>query len=179
MKSSNTLLNMLLVIFFVVAFIIISMITAKAQSVNSSSYSTAIGLRGGGTSGLTIKHFTNSNTAIEGILSFWHRSVGVTGLYEKHAGAFSVDGMRWYYGGGAHIYVTGSDGGYYNDHNYRYYRYRDGGFGFGVDGIVGLEYKINPIPFAISIDLKPAIDVTSGGNVYFYVDPGLGIKFTF
>jgi hypothetical protein len=181
MKSSNTLFNLLLVFFFVVAFIIISIFTSNAQSLNSGSYNTAIGLRGGGTSGLTIKHFTNSNTAIEGIVSFWRRSFGLTGLFEKHAGAFGVNGMRWYYGAGAHIYTTARDDSYYKDRSYNphYYRYEDGGFGFGIDGIVGLEYKIVPIPFAISLDLKPAIDITSGGNVYSYLDPGLGIKFTF
>jgi hypothetical protein len=182
MKSSNGLFNLILVAFFVVAFILISIFTANAQSINSSSYNTAIGLRFGGTSGLTIKHFTNSSTAIEGIVSFWRHSVGITGLYEKHANAFGAAGLNWYYGGGAHVFITNGD--YYDDYYDRnwhphYYRYEHGGFSGGIDGIVGLEYKINPIPFAISFDLKPAIDITTGGNVYFYVDPGLGLKFTF
>jgi hypothetical protein len=179
MKTSNALFNLILVVFFVVAFIVISMLTANAQSVNSSTYNTAVGIRLGGTSGLTIKHFTSSDAAIEGILSFWYRSFGLTGLYEKHAKAFNEPGFNWYYGAGAHIFVTGNDPVYYHDRNWRYYRYENGGFSGGIDGIVGLEYKINPIPFAISLDLKPAIDITSGGGVYFYVDPGLGLKFTF
>lgn len=181
MKSSNTLFNIILIVFFVVAFIVISVLTADAQSINSSSYKTAVGLRFGGTSGVTIKHFTGSNTALEGIFSFWRHSVGVTGLYEKHARAFSTSGLNWYYGVGGHIYVTGQDNGYYyhDGYNPHYYRYEHGGFSGGVDGIIGLEYKINPIPFALSLDLKPAIDITSGGNLYFYVDPGLGLKFTF
>jgi hypothetical protein len=42
-------------------------ITASAQS----NYKTGIGIRGGGyENGLTIKHFTNSSTAIEGIIGF-------------------------------------------------------------------------------------------------------------
>ena len=181
MKTSNALFNLILVIFFVVAFIVISVLTSNAQSINSGTYNTAIGLRVGGTSGLTIKHFTGSTTAIEGIVSFWRRSIGLTALYEKHANAFGEPGFNWYYGVGGHVFVTGEDAGYYYDRHWNphYYRYENGGFSGGIDGIVGLEYKINPIPFAISLDLKPAIDITSGGNVYFYVDPGLGLKFTF
>jgi hypothetical protein len=181
MKSSNAVFNLILVIFFVIAFIIISVLTSNAQSINTSNYSTAVGLRFGGTSGITVKHFMSSTSAVEGIFSFWRRSVGITGLYEKHANAFSEPGFNWYYGVGGHIYITGEDDVYYYDRgwNPHYYRYEHGGFSGGIDGIIGLEYKIRPIPFAISLDLKPAIDITSGGNVYFYADPGLGFKFTF
>jgi hypothetical protein len=181
MKTSSTTFNILLISFFVLAFIIISILTANAQSINSSSYKTAVGLRGGGTSGLTIKHFVNSNTAIEGILGAWHRSFSATLLYQKHAAAFGVSGMRWYYGAGGHIAATARDEVYYFDRrgDRYYYRYRDGGAAFGIDGIVGLEYKIPPIPFAISIDLKPNVEITSGGYTYFFLDPGMGLKFTF
>src|SRR5258705_697153 len=59
-------------------------------------YNTAIGARLGGlTSGLTIKHFTNPTSALEGILSFGHNSFHVTGLYEKHYDIASSEGLKW------------------------------------------------------------------------------------
>lgn len=164
--------------FFIVAFTIIAVVTANGQSINSPNYNNAIGLRGGYPSGLTFKHFSNSNTAWEGILGVWYRAFSVTVLYEKHANAFDVSGMRWYYGGGGHIAASTSDRFHDNRDRY-YYRYNEDHAAFGIDGIVGLEYKIPPIPFAVSLDLKPTLEVTTGGNAYFGLDPGLGLKFTF
>jgi hypothetical protein len=179
MKSSNTTTNLLLVIFFIIAFTIISIVTAKGQSINSPDYRNAIGLRGGYPSGLTFKHFSSGTTAWEGILGVWHRALSLTILYEKHASAFDVSGMRWYYGGGGHVAFATSRR-YYDDRDGRYYyRYYRDDAAFGIDGIIGLEYKIPPIPFAISLDLKPTLEVTTGGAAYFDLDPGLGLKFTF
>lgn len=151
---------------------------ANAQSINSSTYRTAIGLRAGGTSGLTVKHFMGSGAALEGIVGLWSNAFSITGLYEKHASSGAI-GLNWYYGGGGHIAAANR---YHGPSRY-YYRdyYSDGGFGIGIDGVVGLEYKINPIPFAISFDLKPFIEINTygGGGAFFALDPGLGLKFTF
>ncbi len=152
-------------------------INAQNPAINTDYYKNAFGLRAGGTSGLTIKHFTNSNTALEGIVGFWPYTINITGLYEKYAHA-GASGLSWYYGGGGHISFISAT---YYDRDYYYYRnyYRERGLGMGIDGIVGIEYKIRPIPFAISIDLKPMIEVYSFGGSFFAIDPGLGIKLTF
>lgn len=144
---------------------------------NKSSYRTAIGVRGGGTSGLTIKQLSGQN-AIEGIVGMWGSGFSLTGLYERYVPA-GVDGLNWYYGGGGH--VAFSTGKIYNN-NSRYLDYydgKDGGVGLGLDGIVGLEYKISPIPFAISLDLKPFFEVNTMGGTYVALDPGIGIKLAF
>lgn len=147
----------------------------------SSSYHNAIGLRGGYTSGLTFKHNFGSAKSAEFILGLWGNGFSVTGLYEINAGT-GVSGLRWYYGGGGHLAVANyyGDPYYYRDgrRGYWYYDRRDR-LGIGVDGIIGLEYKIPPIPFAISLDLKPLIEVGTSGYVFGALDPGLGIKFTF
>jgi hypothetical protein len=155
----------------------LSLISLGQPAINTSSYHTAIGLRGGATSGLTIKHFMGSGSALEGIVGIWPNGISITGLYEKHANA-GLEGLNWYYGGGGHV---GFESGRYYNKDYYYYRnhYRDGGAAIGIDGIIGIEYKINPIPFAISLDLKPFFEVNTGGGNYFSLDPGLGIKFTF
>lgn len=149
---------------------------ANAQS-TSGTYNTAIGLRGGGTSGLTIKHFTGSNVALEGIIGLWDNAFSLTGLYEKHANA-GATGLNWYYGGGFHI---AAETYRYNDRDHYYHRdhYREDGVGVGIDGIVGIEYKIVPIPFAVSVDLKPFLEINTHGGAFFALDPGLGLKFTF
>jgi hypothetical protein len=144
---------------------------------SSSTYKTAIGLRAGGTSGLTIKHFTGSSTAIEGIIGVWPNAFGLTVLVEKYVPAFNEAGLNWYYGAGAH--ATFETDRHYHEGPRRYYYYHGNDLGLGIDGILGIEYKIVPIPFAISLDLKPFIEVNTKGSVYVALDPGLGIKVAF
>lgn len=138
---------------------------------NAQDYSTGIGLRGGWGTGLTIKHFLNDETAVEGILdSRWH-GFSVTGLYEIHSQAFDTPRLNWYYGVGAHL---GSwDGDYYRGYN--------NGTTYtvlGADGILGLEYNFKEIPFNIGIDWKPVINLT--GSSGFYGDGGaLSIRYIF
>ena len=140
----------------------------------SEDYRFAVGLRAGETSGVTFKFKTKNSNYVELIAGFWVDWFNMTALFEKTAPAFNVPGMRWYYGGGGHLSVLSDN----LKHDGRYYN-RGEDFALGLDGIVGLEYKIQPIPFAVSIDLKPLIEVYRSGDAYFGLDPGIGIKFTF
>lgn len=139
-----------------------------------SDYKYALGLRAGGPSGITFKINTQSSNSVEFIAGFWYDFINVTALFEKNAPAFNVDGMRWYFGGGGHLSFFTS-----KIEDDRWYYRRGEGYAIGIDGIVGLEYKIPPIPFAVSLDLKPFLEVDRVGDVHLGIDPGLGIKFTF
>ncbi len=138
---------------------------------NAQDYSTGIGLRGGFGTGLTIKHFLDGNTAVEGIFdSRWH-GISVTGLYEIHNRAFDTDRLNWYYGVGGHLGFW--DGKYYRDYNNNT-NYTV----IGADGILGLEYNFREIPFNISIDWKPALNLS--GSSGFYGDGGaISLRYTF
>lgn len=150
-------------------------------AINTGTYNWAIGLRGGNTSGLTIKKNFNAYS-LEGIIGLWSHGFNATLLYERN-NATTVNGLNWYYGGGGHLSAyTGHVYGHGNPHYHYYDRYDylyDDGVGLGVDGVIGIEYKFPPVPFAVSFDLKPFVEVTSNGNVWGALDPGLGIKFTF
>jgi hypothetical protein len=142
----------------------------------AQSYTTAIGLRVGGTTGFTVKHAINPTTAVEGIVGGFSNGFSITGLVEHHTRAFDERNFNWYYGGGAHLAVY--NGGRYN----RFGREVDydsrSDIGIGINGIVGLEYRMpDNVPIAFSVDLKPFIEFTSGGNVGFALDPSIGIKF--
>lgn len=147
---------------------------AQQLSSPSSSYTTAVGVRGIGTSGLTIKHFTKASTALEGIVGFYPNAFSATLLVEKYQNAFNTAGLNWYYGIGGHIAsqsdVVRRDG---------LYRRESSEVGFGVDGIFGIEYKIHEVPIAVSFDLKPFLEVDTGGDAFMALDPGLGVKVTF
>ncbi len=150
------------------------------ESYSQSNYNTAIGLRAGGTSGLTIKGFTGSSTALEGILGLWPSGFSATLLVEKYVPAFNVSGLNWYYGGGGHAsFYTGRIYRPYGPRPYRYYEYRENAFGLGIDGIAGIEYKIPEAPIAFSLDFKPFMEINTYGGVFFAIDPGIGIKVAF
>lgn len=136
------------------------------------SYSTGIGLRGGLANGLTVKHFIGEKAALEGILSTRWKGFTVTGLYEIQQTAFDTPGLYWYYGVGAHVgFWDGYDGHpwFDDDDNYTV---------IGIDGILGLEYAFAEIPFSISLDWKPAFNLT--GHSGLWADSGgLSLRYIF
>lgn len=148
---------------------------------HAQDYNTGIGVRFGGlTSGLTVKHFVNSSSAVEGIASFGYRSFLITGLYEKQKPIADAAGLSWFYGGGAHIGFFDYGGYYrsYRDNRVYYVSYPgDHAAVFGVDFIIGLDYKFNNAPLNLGLDLKPFIDFYSGSSGYF--DGALSFRFVF
>ena len=160
-------------------FIILTVFSFKSIA---QPYSTGIGLRLGGiSSGITIKHFINSNNALEGILGFGHESIFVTGLYEKHQPFPKAEGLSWFFGGGAHI-------GFYNNNYGEYYYYKhhgnkviitdhyDSNVSFGGDFIIGMDYKFKDAPVNIALDVKPFFDIFPG--FYGYWEGALTVRFT-
>jgi hypothetical protein len=130
-----------------VALCIGCLTNVNAQS-KGSEYETAIGVKLWDGGGVSLKHFTKPNTALEGILYFWGNGVRITGLYELHYPLAGVDGLQWYVGPGAHIGIYNSKGG-------------DGAF-IGIDGVIGLDYKIHNAPLNFSLDWNPNIEFGSG-----------------
>jgi hypothetical protein len=143
-------------------------------------YHNAIGLRAGMTSGITYKHiFADNRNAFEGILGIWPDAFGITGLYERTTPT-DVDGLNWYYGGGAHATFGNNRNFYAYDNGKKFlYRYSDASYALGVDGIVGIEYKVRQIPFAFSFDIKPLLEIDDAGDANVYIDPALGVKVAF
>jgi hypothetical protein len=177
-----TRLSLSVVLFLMLSLRVYTQTDNTAPVVTAPGYTTAMGIRAGYTSGLTIKRFTSATQAFEGILSLGRNKTGITLLYEKHAASPTVPGFKWYYGAGAHFsHYNRSEYSRGEGPNYRYYYYRvrPDGNGIGIDGILGIEYKIAPIPFAISLDLKPYVEMHTSNSIYMALDPGLGIKFTF
>lgn len=117
----------------------------------SQDYNTGIGLRGGLSNGLTIKHFIGEKAALEGILTSRWRGFNVTGLYEIH-NKTGVDRLNWYFGAGAHI-------GFWNGKNVKWANDNNDYVVIGIDGILGIEYNFEKVPFNISLDWKPSMNL--------------------
>ena len=156
-----------------VVIVTLATVTTKAQSL-SSDYNTALGLKvWGNGGGITLKQFVGNNNALEGIGYFWKGGTRITGLYEFHYNIEGAPGLKWYVGPGVHI-------GMYNDYYYDKY-YNDGrtsGSYFGVNGVLGLDYKFNGAPINFSLDWQPSFEF--GDNQGFIGSwGGLGIRYTF
>lgn len=146
------------------------------KNTGGNSYTTAIGVRGGWNSGLSVKHFIKNNAAIEGIVGTrWH-GLNITGLYEiQKNNAFGVSRLAWEYGLGARL-------GLYNGQYYREYKkdryYDDRNYTVvSVVGILGLEYYFTEIPFTLGIDIIPYFDVVGRGRNY--IDGSLALRYVF
>ena len=140
--------------FLVMATLLVATLTVSAQD-----YNWAIGLRGGGFSGLTAKQ-NMGGTAIEAGLSLYNGGFAIDGVYEWQQPVIA-EGINLYYGVGGYLGLAGSD------------------FCLGAEGVVGLEYQL-PInfPLAISLDYRPALNVLPGLAPNF-VNFGFGIKYCF
>lgn len=132
--------------------------TAAAQD-----YNWAIGVRGGVTAtGLTVKHNFDPANSVEAIVDLV-KGVNVYALYERNMPVITT-GFNFYYGGGVNL------GGWE--------KHGDNKFTAGINGVIGLEYKIQSIPLALSIDYKPNVNFC-GASGFHGADFGLGIKVTF
>ena len=149
-------------IFFLFILIATISLNAKAQD-----YLTGIGIRGGTSNGLTVKHFIGTRSALEGLFATRWEGFNITGLYELHSNAFDTPRLNWYYGFGGHI-------GFWNGSH----RYHDQTSVIGIDGIIGIEYNFDVIPFNISLDWKPGINLI-GYSGFWGDEVALSVRFIF
>ena len=124
---------LLLVSFFVMV--------ALTSSLNAQDYKSAIGLRLGYPFGVTYKFFISDPGAIDLFIGTRYSGITVGGNYEIHNAISDVDGLYWYWGFGA--LATFYDYGGVGSSN------------FGINGILGLDYKFADAPFNLSIDVIP------------------------
>lgn len=158
-------------VIFLAAVLFSAIVSQSQPKINTGSdYRTALGIKFW-PGGITIKHFVNDNRALEGLGYFWTHGFRFTGLYEFHGDINDAPGLKWYAGPGAHI-------GAYNEvwyHGGHYYD--DGDVSLGIDGVVGLDYKISGAPINLSLDFQPSLELLS--QPYFSVCGGLAIRYTF
>lgn len=137
-------------------------LTAAFSQAEGSNYQTALGVKFY-PGAFTVKHFVKKNQAIEGLATFWRYGFRFTGLYEIHGNIEGAQGLKWYAGPGAHI-------GIWNGDWKNRYPTRDDGVAIGIDGVIGLDYKIKGAPLNFSLDWQPSFNFTG----YSYFEAGWG-----
>ena len=130
------------------AFVLTMATGASAQG--AADYRTAIGVKFY-PGAITLKHFVSEKAAVEGLGYFFNNGFRITGLYEFHFDIADVNGLKWYVGPGAHL-------GFYNTRYKNNNNISDGGVAIGIDGIIGLDYKVPSAPINLSLDFQPSIE---------------------
>lgn len=137
----------------------------RSSSYHSQSYTTALGVKFYPGS-ISLKHFVNGTNALEGLGYFWDKGFRITGLYEIHGDINGAPGLKWYIGPGAHL-------GFYNTK-------WGGGTSVGIDGVLGLDYKINAAPIDLSLDWQPSFEFGDRyGHGFSGNWGGFAIRYTF
>jgi len=124
----------------------------------SQDYHSAIGLRGGYSSGISYKRCLNDEIAYEGIFTIKNLGIQVTGLKEFHQPLLwkQSDKLYFVYGYGGHL-------GFFN--RYYYHRFMSpfnrpirsniSYFVTGLDALLGIEYRFIRFPFLAGVEYKP------------------------
>lgn len=155
----------IMVLVFSACLLAITHVEAQNNSTNSYTYKNAIGVKFYPTS-VTLKHFlTGDKNALEFLGYFFNYGSRITALYEIHGNINGLEGLRYYIGPGVHV-------GFYNAKH-------TGATTAGVDGVVGLDYKINSAPINLSIDFQPSLEFGNGFNTGFVGWGGIAIRYTF
>ncbi|MDZ7607490.1 MAG: hypothetical protein U5K79_18305 [Cyclobacteriaceae bacterium] len=138
---------------------------ALTSEMKAQDYKSAIGLRLGYPISISYKTFLTEFNALELYAGFRSYSgvygyFTVGGLYEIHKPIGDVDGLSWYYGGGASVQFFTYDNAYnFDDDN--------GSFGVGISGVIGLDYKFPTAPFNLSLDFMPTFRLGGWDDGYY------------
>ncbi len=123
----------------------------------AQKYSSAIGLRFGYPNSVSYKMFLSEKAAVEAYGSFVFSSsfttIGVNAAYLLHNDFANAEGLSWYYGGGASVYLNSYKTGFAGD---------GGNIGFGVSGYLGLDYMFGNLPLNITVDFVPTFVIGGG-----------------
>lgn len=152
-----------------------------ATSAFAQDYKNAIGIRLGSgyydVVAASFKTFITQPGALEFNLgvrpySSWHNkwtNVSVSGAYQHHFPIGSIDGFKWFVGGGLVISNSFSD---YDNYT---------GVNVGIFPTGGVEYKLKSAPFVFSVDIRPTAHIAEAYDYYngFYMNGGLSARYTF
>lgn len=157
----------------VLASLFLLAILSMADSASAQDYKTALGIRLSSSQAIvnnsvSIKHFLNEKSAIEGLLSFGD-PLALGALYEIHQ-PIGASGVKWFYGAGAYL-------GFLKVYDVNKDR-TETEANFGAMGVLGLDYKFANIPLNLSLDWKPELNLVTDIN-FEPAAVGFTARFTF
>lgn len=159
---------------------IISYGHSKAQQ-----YDRSAGIRLGGSSGLTFKKFIVDEQSIEAIISNRRSGIQLTILHLIHQPmhvSFN-ENFYFYYGVGGHVgseEYSGIDKELSNADPTEFNYIEKNYLTMGIDGMIGIEYRMLSVPITLSLDLKPYLNYIDMRKIKAdFWDASIAIKYVF
>jgi hypothetical protein len=158
-----------------------------ALSAFGQEYKNSAGIRIGKTDGVSYKRFLTEDGAVEFMLGFggYNKGTQVYAMYQWHfqIPAKFTENLHLYYGVGGHV-------GHIKAHDDRMYYSNDSTivtedekksyYAIGVDGVIGLEYRIFTVPMTVSMEVKPYVEYYGLRYIHFRSwDFGFTVKYIF
>jgi hypothetical protein len=135
----------------------------------SSPYKKAIGFKLN-PGAISYRSFYTRNKAVEGIGFISLDGFQLTILNEKFTPFANAENLTWYMGYGGHFNLWSER---YKLNNPS----KSAGVAVGIDGMLGLDYKLKNTPINLSVDIQPAFNFV--GASYFDLGwGGIGIRYT-
>lgn len=126
----------------------------------SQNYNSAIGARLGYPVSVSYKKFVSGSDAFEVYAGFRNFSTynwfNISGAYQIHADLGDTEGLQWYYGFGASVFVWSFDTSFLGDNST--------GTTFGLQGYLGLDYAFSEAPLSITLDWVPTFFLNGFGS---------------
>jgi hypothetical protein len=178
-KFNNFTENMKKFLFVLILSFLMSQYLVQAQTANRQA-----GLRTGYMGGLFFQktgHSGNAETGFLAMLGFKDNGVQLTGLrlvYQTTLSEISNDlYLVWGYGAHAGFVVTNNIRYLGNEYYFKSDRFCPL---FGVDGWGAVEYRFRSIPLAVSVNIKPYVELTLPSFINLMPgDVGISISYTF
>lgn len=164
---------------FIVMIIIIQGLGTSVNGIFAQENSpNQIGLRLGGYSGMSYRHWGNKNRPNIGFeisLMGWapYHGALLSGMIEKN---MPIKNNFYFYFGGGLFFSNYEYRPYYYKIDDKWYFYEHGGQYFGLEGVVGCDYYITKVPIVVGLDLRPRLF----NVIYPYIwDTGLNVRYRF
>jgi len=135
-------------LFLVIAFVMLGHFAAKAQTSYKGALGLGIDLYDEATFfGATGKYFFSDNHVGQADLGFEDNATMATFLYSYHKGFYRAPGLRWYAGVGPSIIFI-----------------KDFDNIFALRPHLGLDFKIDGVPFVLNFDWRPSVVLSDVGD---------------
>jgi|APGre2960657423_1045063.scaffolds.fasta_scaffold01259_3 hypothetical protein len=154
-----------------ISFLLITYLANSQVSTEqyTSPYKKAIGIKLN-PGALSYRSFYTRNKAVEAIGFISLDGFQLTILNEKYTPFANAENLTWYIGYGGHFNLWSER---YKLNNPS----KSAGVAVGVDGMLGLDYKLKNTPINLSVDIQPAFNFV--GASYFDLGwGGIGIRYT-
>ena len=162
-------------------FYIIIFLFALSSTAFSQFYAKEVGLRGGYSSGITFRVNLEEDLSYEGQLLYRDNGAIFSVIRQKHRemGMDQVGNWEFIYGFGVHT-------GFYFTDTYRIL-FREVYYGreiftpvFGMNGYVGIDYKLEELPMSFGVSFQPFMEISLkqvfGLNLW---DFGFSVRYRF